>query len=307
MSEETDVLTTLRDFIRWGVSRFEEAGLFYGHGTDNALDEATLLVLHALHLPSDLTVGYLDARLTVSERAEVLDLLQRRVDERLPAAYLMGATRFAGLDFYVNRHVLIPRSPIAELIESNFEPWIQPDTVERILDLCTGSGCIAIGCAYSFPDSSIDAVDLSAEALRVAQINIERHQLETRVEPLLSDLFEKLKGRRYNLIVSNPPYVSLNEMETLPAEYLKEPAIGLKAGTNGLDVVIRILQQAADYLEPGGILVVETGNNADLLTFRYPQVPFLWLEFERGGEGVFLLTVEQLCEYQSVFTGATEL
>ncbi len=301
MAEETDVLTTLRDFIRWGVSRFEEAGLFYGHGTDNALDEATLLVLHALHLPSDQTVSYLDAKLTVSERAAVLDLLQRRVDERLPAAYLMGATRFAGLDFYVNRHVLIPRSPIAELIESNFEPWIQPDTVERILDLCTGSGCIAIGCAYCFPDSSIDAVDLSAEALLVAQSNIDRHKLETRVEPVLSDLFEKLKGRRYNLIVSNPPYVSLNEMETLPAEYLKEPAVGLEAGTNGLEVVIRILQQAADYLEPGGILVVETGNNADQLTSCYPQVPFLWLEFERGGEGVFLLTAEQLYEYQSVF------
>lgn len=306
MIEETGVLVTLRDFIRWGASRFTEAGLFYGHGTDNALDEATMLVLHALHLPWDLSDTYLDARLTLSERAGVLDLLQRRVDERLPAAYLMGEMRFAGLAFYVNRHVLVPRSPIAELIETDFEPWIQPDTVERILDLCTGSGCIAISCAYSFPDASVDAVDLSAEALEVVRVNIERHHLEARVESLLSDLFGKLKGRRYDLIVSNPPYVGLEEMKTLPEEYHKEPAIGLEAGVEGLDIVVRILREAADYLEPGGTLVVEVGKSAEALTSRYPQVPFIWLDFARGGEGVFLLTAEQLNEYQPVFDRATE-
>lgn len=301
MVEETDVLTTLRDFIRWGASRFEEAELFYGHGTDNAMDEATLLVLHALHLPLDLSVNYLDARLTATECVKVLDLLRRRIDERLPAPYLIGTKRFAGLDFYINQHVLIPRSPIAELIESNFEPWIQSDKVERVLDLGTGSGCIAIGCAYSFPSSRIDAVDLSAEALEVARINIARHQMESRVVPILSDLFEKLVDRRYDLIVSNPPYVSTVEMKTLPKEYYKEPTIGLEAGKEGLDIIIRILHTAADYLEPEGILVVETGSNVTTLSARFPTVPFLWLEFERGGEGVFLLTAKQLNKYRSVF------
>lgn len=298
MLQGTDTLETVRDFVRWGASRFNQAGLFFGHGTDNALDEAVVLVLHVLHLPSDLPVAYLDARLTPTERIEVRNVLQRRIEERLPAAYLTQEALFAGLRFFVNENVLVPRSPIAELIENGFEPWVQSGSVTRVLDLCTGSGCIAIGCAHAFPEASVDAVDISPAAIEVAEINTRRHQLEERVEPILSDLFDGVLGRRYDLIVGNPPYVSRDELATLPAEYRQEPVLGLEAGEEGLDLVERILSEAADYLEPGGILVVEVGNSARALVARYPEVPFLWLEFARGGEGVFLLTAEQLNEYQ---------
>ncbi|MES9855447.1 MAG: 50S ribosomal protein L3 N(5)-glutamine methyltransferase [Sedimenticola sp.] len=301
MTGETENLATLRDFIRWGMSRFNEAGLFFGHGTDNAHDEAVALVLHALHLPADLSPTYLDAALTTAEREEVIGLLRERVEKRLPAAYLTHEAMFAGHSFYVNEHVLIPRSPIAELIDVAFEPWVQADAVERVLDLCTGSACIAIACAYCFEGASVDAVDISADALDVASINVRRHGMGEQVEPILSDLFSALKGRRYDLIVSNPPYVSEEEMAQLPDEYHREPVLGLEAGREGLDIVARILRQASDYLEPNGVLIVEVGNSAEALTNRYPQVPFLWLDFEHGGQGVFLLTVEQLNEYQTEF------
>ncbi|MCP3870566.1 MAG: 50S ribosomal protein L3 N(5)-glutamine methyltransferase [Gammaproteobacteria bacterium] len=299
MTQETEALSTIRDFIRWGASRFAQAGLFFGHGTDNALDEAVMLVFHVLHLETDLPLAYLDARLTRTERDEVLSILTRRIQERLPAAYLTGEAVFAGLTFSVNENVLVPRSPIAELIEAGFQPWLPLDSVSRVLDLCTGSGCIAIGCAHSLPDASVDAVDVSSGAMDVTRTNIARHGLEDRVEAIRSDLFQSLGGRRYDLIVSNPPYVSLDELSGLPPEYHREPRLGLEAGVDGLDLVKRILRESADYLEPNGVLIVEVGHSRDALEDHFPEVPFLWLDFEQGGEGVFLLTAEQLNDLNS--------
>ena len=301
---DTDNLLTLRDFVRWGASRFTEAGLFFGHGTNNALDEALALVLHAVHLDHELPEAYLSARLTAGEREAITALVRRRVDERIPAAYLTHEARFAGLDFYVDERVLVPRSPIAELVEQGFAPWMDPDNVNAVLDLCTGSGCIAIGCAYAFPDTRVDAVDISPGALDVARINVERHHLQERVDVIASDLFAALEGRTYDLIVSNPPYVDEEEMDALAPEYGWEPELGLAAGHDGLDVVKRILRDAGRFLSPDGIIVIEVGASADALVNCYPEVPFLWLDFERGGEGVFMLTADQLDEYQVVFEEA---
>ncbi len=301
MNWDSESLETILDYIRWGASRFTAEGLFFGHGTDNALDESAALVLHALNLSHDLPPAYLQSRVTTEEKKRILKLFQRRVEERFPAAYLTNKAIFAGLPFYVDENVLVPRSPIAELIENGFQPWIDPDRVVRVLDMCTGSGCIGIACAYSFPQAEIDLVDISPEAIRVAEKNISQHGLQDRVTAIQSDLFSSLDDKTYDIIVSNPPYVSRSEMQELPQEYRNEPALGLEAGDAGLDVVIPILQQASSYLQPDGIMVAEVGLSADALQERFPQVPFLWLEFERGGEGVFMLTADQLVEYKSIF------
>ncbi len=295
-------LHTIRDFIRWGATRMNAAGVHFGHGTADAIDEAAALVLHALHLPPDLHGDFLQATLTPGEKQTVVNLLERRVHERKPAAYLMNRAWFMGLPFYVDERVLIPRSPLAELIERHFEPWlVNPETVTDILDLCTGSGCIGIACAYAFPEAEVTMTDISVAALAVAQRNIQEHDLHARVQAIQSDLFTALQGRSYDLIVSNPPYVGQKTIQHLPEEYRHEPMLGLEAGEQGLDVVTEILRQAANYLNAEGILVVEVGNAQDVLSAAFPEIPFVWLDFERGGEGIFLLTAEQLRDSQIRF------
>ncbi len=297
-------LLTPRELIHWGADLFEQAGLAFGHGTDNALDESAALVLHALRIGYDQPDEVLDAELAGKDRLRVIELLERRVSSRKPAAYLVNEARFAGLSFYVDERVLVPRSPIAELIESGFVPWIDTQRVRNILDLCTGSGCIGIACAYAFPDASVDIADLSRDALDVARENVRRHGLEGRVTPVESNLFAGLTGRRYDIIVSNPPYVPQQEVSELQAEFQHEPALGLTAGNDGLDVVTAILDDAGEYLQDDGILVVEVGHSQQRLVEQFPDVPFLWLEFEHGGEGVFMLEAARLSKHADKFRQA---
>lgn len=292
--DDTRHLETLRDFLRWAMSRFAEQKIFLGHGTDNYLDEAAWLILQSLHLPADLDERWFDARLTPSEAELLHERIRRRCIERIPTAYLTGQAWFMGLPFQVNPHVLIPRSPTAELIENAFTPWIDPARVERILDLCTGSGCIGIASASVFPDVQVDLADISPEALDVARTNIALHGMEGRVRAIESDLFDALQGQRYDIIISNPPYVDARDMRELPPEYRHEPRLALEAGEDGMRIVNRILAQAAAHLNPGGLLVVEVGNTEHTVAERHPELPLVWLEFQRGGDGVFLITREDL-------------
>jgi len=287
-------LSTVVDFVRWAASRFGEAGLHFGHGTDNPIDEALQLVAHGLHLPLPMPPEFFQAALTPVERGAVAALVRRRIDERRPAAYLTGEAWFAGLPFSVDERVLVPRSPIAELIENRFSPWIDSDRIRAVLDLCTGSGCIGIASAVHVPHARVDITDISEDALVVARKNIRRHQLGDRVRAVSADVYEGLEPGRYDVIVSNPPYVPRHEYETLPDEYHHEPALGLVADDDGLAVVKRIVRGAAGRLEPGGILVVEVGNAEAAAAEAFGDLPLTWLDFARGGAGVFLLTREEL-------------
>ena len=302
VDEAVTELRTIGDMLRWGVSRFNDANIYYGHGTDNAWDEAIALVLHALHLPEALGQQVIHANLTSSEKHKIVELIIRRVRERLPVPYLTNKAMFAGLEFFVDERVLVPRSPIAEMIANRFSPWLYNKQVNRVLDLCTGSACIAIACAYEFDEAEVDALDISADALDVAQINIESLGVLDRVFPIESDIFSAIpKGPHYDLIVSNPPYVDAEDIGDMPDEYQHEPAIGLASGRDGLDLTKRILANAADYMTTDGLLVVEVGNSMVHLMDQFPDVPFTWVTFENGGDGVFVLTRDQLVENESLF------
>lgn len=290
---EVAQLVTLRDLVRYAVSAFHAGGVYFGHGTDDPWVEAVELVHHVLYLPSGWNSDMADARVTLREKQLFIELLQRRIRERVPLAYLTQHIRFAGLPFYVDERVLVPRSPIAELINNRFEPHL-PLQPQRILDLCTGSACIALALASVFTEADVDAVDLDADALEVAAINVQMHQLESRVVLLQGDVFDAVAGQRYDLIVSNPPYVDADDMASLPEEFRHEPELGLAAGDDGLDIVRRILAQAEDHLTEQGVLVVEVGNSQLALSEAYPELPFQWLEFSSGEHGIFLLHARDL-------------
>ncbi len=297
-------LHTILDFLRWGISQMNahshvsHNAIHFGHGTDNSEDEAMLILSDTLHLPYPIQNEYLQARLTDEEKELLMTRFTQRIQDRIPVPYLIHKAWFAGLEFYVDERVLIPRSPIAELIEEGFSPWADDFQVNRVLDLCTGSACIAIACAYAFPDAHVDAIDISSDALAVAEKNVVLHDCKESVTLWESNVFDALpSGTRYDIIVSNPPYVSAEEFSQLPKEYQHEPALALLTEENspdGLEIVDKILATVSQYLNPKGILIIEVGNSEKALIKKYPDVPFLWLEFARGGHGVFLLTAEQL-------------
>lgn len=301
--EACEHLLTLRDWLRFCHSQLNNADVYFGHGTDNPWDEAVFLILRSLNLPLDLKDAELDARLLPSERQFLMTQIRARIEERIPAAYLVNEAWFCGLPFYVDERVLVPRSPISELIENRVSPWLDGFEPESILDLCCGSGCIGIAAAHAFPDAEVDLLDYSEDALEVAEINVERFNLEEQVGLIHSDLFERLAllGKRYDLILSNPPYVDADDIASMPAEYHVEPAMGLGSGHDGLDITRRILAEAADYLTDDGVLVVEVGNSWVNLEARFPDVPFVWVEFEHGGHGVFVMTRDELVRHQAKF------
>jgi len=298
-----DELHTLRDVLRWTTSQFNAAELFYGHGNDDAFNDALQLILHSLHLPStELPELFMDARLTHAEKQAIAELIERRITNRVPVPYLTHEAWFAGLPFYVDERVLIPRSPFAELIQQQFMPWISaPDSICNILDLCTGGGCIAIACAEAFPDTHIDAIDISQDALDVANININKYNLSERVHTIQSDCWSSLNKQKYDLIISNPPYVGAEEMATLPAEYRHEPVSALEAEGNGLALVEQVLLRAAEFLTPNGMLFVEVGNSDSTVMDKWPDTEFLWLDFDNGGHGVFLLSQKQCVKFSQQY------
>ncbi|MFA5960853.1 MAG: 50S ribosomal protein L3 N(5)-glutamine methyltransferase [Tatlockia sp.] len=291
---QTADFETIIDFLRFGVTQANASTLYYGHGTDNAWDEMLRLILGSLSLPEDTDPLFFQARLTDSEKQLLNERLWLRIVKRVPVPYLTKKSTFCELPFYVDERVLIPRSPFAELIQQHFSPWLNETPVEHILDLCTGSACIAIACAYAFPEALVDAVDISKDALEVAAINREQHGLQDVLRLIESDCWANVPKIRYDLIVSNPPYVGFDEMQTLPEEYRHEPKLALETGNNGLEIVEKILNHAHHYLSEQGILVVEVGNSEEAIGEAFPNLPFTWLDFEYGGQGVFLLTHDQL-------------
>ncbi|KTD01981.1 N5-glutamine S-adenosyl-L-methionine-dependent methyltransferase [Legionella geestiana] len=289
-------LKTVLDFLRFGYSRANASDLYYGHGTDNAWDDILTLILKSLSLPLDTNPLLWQGRLTDAEKTHLSRQLAARIEDHVPVPYLVREALFCGLPFYVDERVLIPRSPIGEWIERRFSPFVDEDAVHEVLDMCTGSACLAIACCYAFPNAHVDAADISEDALAVAAINQERHGCEEQLCLIASDCWTNIPQKHYDIIISNPPYVGREEMETLPEEYLREPVLALEAANNGLAVVEKLLARAHDYLAPNGILVVEVGNSEEALIEAFPHLPFTWLECERGGQGVFLLTREQLID-----------
>ncbi|BBP00185.1 50S ribosomal protein L3 N(5)-glutamine methyltransferase [Sulfuriferula nivalis] len=292
---DTDALITVRDWLRFGISRMNEAGLHFGHGTTNALDEAAYLILHTLHLPIDQLEPFLDACLTEVEREDILNVFDQRVNKRTPAAYLTHEAWLGEYSFYVDERVLIPRSFIANLLRERLEPWVaDADCVTSALDLCTGSGCLAILMAEAFPNADIDAADISTDALEVAKRNVSDYGLEEQIRLVQSDLYSTLEGQQYDVIITNPPYVNAPSMDELPAEYQAEPVLALASGEDGLDHIRTILQHAATHLYPKGLLIAEIGHNREELEAAYPNLPFTWLETDGSDEFVFILSKEQL-------------
>jgi ribosomal protein L3 glutamine methyltransferase len=324
LEEAAENLTTIRDFIRFGVSSLRQYDAYVGQGTEDFFAESAALVLQTLSLDWSADAEILDAKLLPTEKKAVLNLLEQRINQRIPTSYLLNLAYFAGKPFYVDERVLIPRSPIAELIAQRFAPYLldengqlqaqarhglpphpTPKTPERILDLCTGSGCIAIALAYAYPDAAVDATDLSKDALEVAAINVEHHNMQHQVALLESDLFDRIPAeQQYDLIVSNPPYVDAEDMADLPAEFLHEPELALAAGQDGLDLVRKMLAVAADYLSAEGLLVIEVGNSEWALKQNFNKIDFHWLQFQHGGSGIFALTAQQCREYQAIFQQA---
>lgn len=295
IAQDPPQLATIRDFLRFAVSRFNQANLYFGHGSSNAYDEAAYLILKTLHLPLDQLEPFLDAQLIDRERKQLLDIIDRRVTDRIPAAYLTHEAWLGDYCFYVDERVIIPRSFISELLQAQLSPWIiEPDHITSALDLCTGSGCLAILIAHGFENAQVDAVDISAQALAVAHKNVQDYDLEDRIRLIESDLFSALSGKQYDLIISNPPYVNAESMAQLPQEFRHEPKNALASGIDGLNATHQILQQAARHLTGDGILVVEIGHNRAALEQTYPELPFTWLETSAGDEFVFLLQREQL-------------
>ncbi len=301
VDEVVNEMRTLQDMLRWTVSRFNAAEIYYGHGTDNAWDEAVQLVLPTLYLPIDIPQEMCNSRLTASERHRIVERVIKRINERTPVAYLTNKAYFSDLEFYVDERVLVPRSPIGELIQKKFAPHVSK-APRRIMDLCTGSGCIGIACAFAFPEAEVDLVDISLDALEVAEVNVESYGLEHQVFPIRSDLFRDLPQDKYDLIVSNPPYVDEEDMSTLPDEFRHEPELGLAAGTDGLKIMRRIIANAPNFLTKKGILICEVGNSMVHVQQQYPDVPMTWLEFEHGGHGVFMMTYQELMSVADEFS-----